>query len=200
MLYLASQSPRRRQLLEQLGYLFSTVDVGVEEARLPDEPPEAYVRRVAREKGGAGLLKVMSLPDATVLSADTEVVLGQRVFGKPANAGEATAMLHELSGRTHEVLTSVWLLTAGAEQQKLSRSTVTVAPLNERVIAEYVATGECFGKAGGYAIQGRAAAFIARIDGSHSGVMGLPLHETWQLLAEHPRLARSQPAADGERV
>lgn len=200
MLYLASQSPRRRQLLEQLGFRFNTIHVAVEEARLPDEPPETYVRRVAREKGGAGLLEVVASPDAIVLSADTEVVMDQRVFGKPADAAEAGAMLRELSGRSHEVLTSVWLLSAGSEQQKLSRSIVTVATLGKEEIADYVATGECFGKAGAYAIQGRAAAFIARIEGSHSGVMGLPLHETWQLLSAHPGLARSNLAQIGGRV
>ncbi len=191
MLYLASQSPRRRQLLEQLGHVVSVLDVCVTEARMPGEDPESYVRRVAREKAGAGLMEVAAAKDAVVLGADTEVVLGDRVFGKPADARAAAQMLRDLAAREHEVLTSVWVLTAGGEQQAISRSKVRIAALDDAEIDAYVATGEALGKAGAYAIQGRAAAFVERIEGSFSGVMGLPLFETAQLLAMHPQLARS---------
>lgn len=184
MLYLASQSPRRRQLLEQLGYRFGCLDVDVAEVRGDDEPALDYVCRVAREKAGAGLLKVMSSPAALVLGADTEVVLEDEVFGKPADAATAAAMLRRLSGRSHQVVSSVWLLSAGRERQALCVSEVRFAVLDEATIAAYVATGEPFGKAGGYAIQGRAAAFIEHLAGSYSGVMGLPLFETASLLAE----------------
>ena len=118
-----------------------------------------------------------------VLGADTEVVLGDEVFGKPADADAAAAMLRRLSGRTHRVLSTLWCVSAGREEHAQSVSTVEFAPLDEAAIATYVATGEPFGKAGAYAIQGRAAAFIRRLEGSYSGVMGLPLHETAQVLA-----------------
>lgn len=185
MLYLASQSPRRRQLLEQLGYRCAIVDIDVTEARAPGEDPESYVRRVAREKAGAGLMEVAAVPQAVVIGADTEVVLGDRVFGKPADGEAAAEMLDALSGREHEVLTSVWVLTAGGEGHAISRSIVRIARLTPAEIDAYVATGEAVGKAGAYAIQGRAAAFVERLEGSHSGVMGLPLFETAQLLAQH---------------
>lgn len=182
MLYLASQSPRRRELLTQLGLQFGILDVDVPEQRLPGEPPEAYVSRVAREKAGAGLLAVVGAPGAVVLGADTEVVLDDVVFGKPADAAEATRMLATLSGRSHRVVSTVWVLDAGRELHATSLTEVRFAELDANRIAAYVATGECFGKAGAYAIQGRAAAFVAHLSGSHSGVMGLPLHETARLL------------------
>lgn len=182
MLYLASQSPRRRDLLSQLGVPFGLLDVEVPEQRLPGEPPDAYVSRVAREKAGAGLLAVVANPSAVVLGADTEVVLGDRVFGKPADAAEATEMLAALSGRRHEVVSTVWLVSAGRELHATSRSQVTVAPMTDAQVAAYIAGGECFGKAGAYAIQGRFAACVSRLEGSHSGVMGLPMHETATLL------------------
>ncbi len=182
MLHLASQSPRRRDLLARLGLVFGMLDLDIPEQRQPDEPPEDYVRRVAREKAGAGLLRVMSNPDALVLGADTEVVLGDRVFGKPADAIDATNMLGALAGRTHEVISVVWLLSASRELRAESVSEVRIAALNAGAIAGYVATGEWRGKAGGYAIQGRAATFIEHLSGSYSGVMGLPLFETAQLL------------------
>lgn len=183
MLYLASQSPRRRQLLEQIGIRFDTVDVEVPEIRAPDEAPADYVSRVAREKAGAGLLKLSGIGGAVVLGGDTEVVLGDEVFGKPADADHAADMLRRLAGRTHRVLSAVWCVSAGREERALNESTVEFAPLSERQIAAYIASGEPFGRAGAYAIQGLAAAFIRRLDGSHSGVMGLPLFETAQLLA-----------------
>ena len=182
MLYLASQSPRRRELLGRLGLPFGLIDLDVPEQRAPGEPAEDYVRRVAREKAGAGLLQVMANPRAVVLGSDTEVVLDDEVFGKPRDAADAAAMLRRLSGRTHQVLSAVWVLSAGCELQALSVSEVTIAPLDEADIAAYVATGEPDGKAGAYAIQGPAQAFISHLSGSFSGVMGLPLHETAQLL------------------
>ena len=187
MLYLASQSPRRRELLARLGLAFGVLDLDIPEQRQPGEPPEDYVRRVAREKAGAGLLKVVAVAGARVLGADTEVVLdddadADRVLGKPRDADEAAAMLRRLSGRTHRVISVVWLVSAARESQAVSISEVTFATLDEATVAAYLATGEWQGKAGAYAIQGAAQAFIAHLSGSHSGVMGLPLHETAQLL------------------
>ena len=182
MLHLASQSPRRRDLLAQLGIPFGVLDVDVPERREPEEPPEAYVSRVAREKAGAGLLAVVGSPGAVVLGADTEVILGDRVYGKPVDADDAARMLASLAGRTHRVVSTVWAVSAGREQHAISVSEVEFAPMDERQIAGYLATGEWRGKAGAYAIQGRAAAWIPRLAGSHSGVMGLPMHETACLL------------------
>lgn len=182
MLYLASQSPRRRQLLEQLGLRFGVLDVDVPEVRRVDEPAEDYVSRVAREKAGAGLMSVAAVPGAIIVGADTEVVLDGEVFGKPADAAGAAAMLARLAGRTHRVISAVWVVSAGREDHAMSASEVGVAALDVAAIARYVETGEPYGKAGAYAIQGRAAAFIDRLSGSYSGVMGLPLHETAALL------------------
>lgn len=182
MLYLASQSPRRRELLEQIGVRFGTVQLDLPEVRAPGEPPADYVSRVAREKAGAGLLKLSGVRGAVVLGGDTEVVLDDEVFGKPADRAHAVAMLRKLSGRTHEVVSAVWLVSAGREDHAISRTAVTFAALDEATIAAYVDSGEPMGRAGAYAIQGRAAAFVSRIDGSYSGVMGLPLFETTQLL------------------
>ncbi|HEX5756802.1 MAG TPA: Maf family protein [Arenimonas sp.] len=184
MLYLASQSPRRRELLNQLGIDHGVLVVDVPEQRLPGEPPLDYVSRVAREKAGAGLLKVMANPDALVLGADTEVVLGDRVYGKPADADDAARMLGELAGREHEVISVVWLLAAGREARAISQSTVRFAAFDREAIGRYLAANEWQGKAGAYAIQGRAAAFIAHLSGSYSGVMGLPLCETAALLRQ----------------
>ena len=182
MLYLASQSPRRRELLAQIGVEHGVLEVDVVEQRQPAEPPADYVSRVAREKAGAGLLCVMANPGALVLGADTEVVLGDTVYGKPADAGDAARMLRELAGKRHRVLTAVWLLSAGREEHAVSETGVEFGPLSEPEIEAYVDSGEWRGKAGAYAIQGRAGAFIARIEGSYTGVMGLPVHETWKLL------------------
>lgn len=182
MLYLASQSPRRRALLEQLGLAPGVLDVEVPEVRLPGEPALDYVNRVAREKAGAGLLEVVGVPGAKVLAADTEVILDDEVFGKPADAADAARMLRRLSGRTHCVATIVWLVGAGTEASARSLSEVAFAPLADAAIEAYLAGGEWQGKAGAYAIQGRAAAFISHLSGSYSGVMGLPLFETAGLL------------------
>lgn len=184
MLYLASQSPRRRELLAQLGVAFSVVDVEVPEQRDGVETAQAYVVRVARDKARAGLASLAAgdRDAAVVLGADTEVVLDGEVFGKPRDADAAAAMLRRLSGRTHEVISAVWLVATRRELTDVCVSQVRFAALDEASIAAYVATGESFGKAGGYAIQGRGATLIAHLEGSYSGVMGLPLFETASLL------------------
>jgi septum formation protein len=183
MLYLASKSPRRRELLGRLGLPFDVLEIDVPEQRQPGEPAEDYVRRVARDKARTGLQQRADEASALVLGSDTEVVLDDEVFGKPADAGSAAMMLRRLSGRTHRVLSAVSLVSASREEQALSVSSVTFAELHDEQIAAYVATGESFGKAGGYAIQGRAEVFVSRLDGSYSGVMGLPLFDTSRLLA-----------------
>ncbi len=188
MLYLASKSPRRRELLGRLGLAFGVLEIDIPERCQPGEPAEDYVRRVAREKAGAGLLKVVGNPSALVLGSDTEVVLdgetgADEVMGKPADAADATAMLRRLSGRTHKVISAVSLVSPSREVAAVSVSKVTFATLGDAQIEAYIATGEPFGKAGGYAIQGGAEVFVTRLDGSYSGVMGLPLHGTAQLLA-----------------
>ena len=184
MLFLASRSPRRRQLLEQLGLSFGILDVDVAEEPQPGESAEDYGRRVAREKAGVGLMQAVATPHAIVLAADTEVVLDGEIFGKPLDEAHATQMLLRLSGRTHRVLSAVYVVDAGREREATSISEVTFAPLDRATIERYVASGEPHGKAGAYAIQGRAAAFVERLSGSYSGVMGLPLHETSRLLAD----------------
>ncbi|MBS0461598.1 MAG: septum formation inhibitor Maf [Proteobacteria bacterium] len=182
MLYLASKSPRRLELLRQIGVEPGVLDVDVPEIRLPGESAPDYVSRVAREKAGAGLLHVLGSPSACVLGADTEVLLDDEVLGKPAHAAAATAMLTRLAGRAHRVLSVVWLLDGGRELRAQSLSEVRFAALDADSIKAYVDTDEWRGKAGGYAIQGRAAAFIEHLSGSYSGVMGLPLCETVGLL------------------
>lgn len=182
MLYLASRSPRRWQLIEQLGVSFEVLDVSVPESRAGGESPADYVSRVARDKARAGLAALAGEARAVVLGADTEVVLDGEVFGKPADAAGAAAMLARLSGRTHEVISTVWLVDAQREASAGCVSRVRFAALAAADIDTYVATGEPFGKAGAYAIQGRAAAFVEHLDGSYSGVMGLPLFETAALL------------------
>lgn len=184
MLYLASQSPRRRHLLGQLGVEFRLLDLDVDEVRGPAEAAGEYVRRVAREKAGAGLLEVVAVPNAVVLGADTEVVLDGEVFGKPRDEAHAADMLRRLSGRGHEVITAVSLVSAGREAQAVSHSQVRVAAMSDADIARYLASGEWEGKAGAYAIQGRYEAHIEHLSGSYSGVMGLPLHDTAKLLRE----------------
>lgn len=189
-LYLASQSPRRRQLLEQLGVRHELLlphhdeDAESLEAVLPGEAPAAYVQRVTQLKLDAALvrLKRRGLPAAPVLCSDTTVALGRRIYAKPADAADARRMLAELAGHTHRVLTAVAVGTPRRRLQALSTSRVTFAPLSRPQIAAYVAGGEPLGKAGAYAVQGRAAAFIVHISGSYSGIMGLPMYETAQLL------------------
>jgi septum formation protein len=183
MLYLASQSPRRRQLLEQIGIEFKTIELDVPEIRAVGESAERYVSRVAREKARAGLATLADTNDTVVLGADTEVVLDDDVFGKPVDADDAAAMLRRLSDRQHRVLSAVWCVSAQREEFALSISEVTFDRLLKADIATYVASGEPMGRAGAYAIQGRAARFIRHLSGSYSGVMGLPLNETARLLA-----------------
>jgi len=197
MLHLASKSPRRRELLARLGLDFGVLEVDIPEQRAPGESPEGYVARVAREKAGAGLLRVVAVPEAVVLGSDTEVVLDDEVFGKPADAAEAGAMLRRLSGRSHRVLTSVSLVSAGREASVVVASEVSFAELSDADIAEYIASGEPEGRAGAYAIQGGAERFVTRLSGSYSGVMGLPLHETAVLLRGFGIHART-PRAGGD--
>ncbi|MBL8344605.1 MAG: septum formation inhibitor Maf [Rubrivivax sp.] len=188
--YLASQSPRRRQLLEQVGVRFEPLppapheDAEALEAHRAGELPATYVQRVTALKLRAALrrLAASGLPTAPVLCADTTVAIGTRILGKPVDAADAAATLARLSGRTHRVLTAVAVHDGRRVHRALSVSRVRFAPLGAEVIAAYVASGEPFGKAGAYAIQGALAGYIAHIEGSHSGIMGLPLHETVQLL------------------
>ena len=182
MLHLASRSPRRAELLARLGLDFGVIDLDLPEHQDAGEAASEYVRRVAREKAGAGLLQVVAVPGALVLGADTEVILDGDVFGKPADAEDAAAMLRRLSGRSHEVITAVSVVSAGREVQAVSTSLVTVGALDEDAIARYLASGEWQGKAGAYAIQGRGATLVAPLSGSFSGVMDLPVHETAVLL------------------
>ncbi len=182
MLYLASRSPRRTDLLARLDRPFRALDLDVPEVRAAGEAAQDYVRRVAVDKARAGLALVADDPHACVLGADTEVVLDGEVFGKPVDAADAAAMLNRLSGRTHQVMTVVALVAAGVEQVVEVVSEVSFIALDEAAIAGYVASGEPMGKAGAYAIQGGAERYIRHLAGSYSGVMGLPLQQTEQLL------------------
>lgn len=189
-IYLASQSPRRRQLLEQLGVRYELLlpepyeDAESLETVRAGEAPAVYVQRVTQLKLDAALarLKRRGLPPAPVLCSDTTVALGRMIYGKPADAKDAQRMLAELAGRAHRVLTAVAVGTPRRREQALSASKVSFAALDRQQIAGYVASGEPLGKAGAYAVQGRAAAFITQITGSYSGIMGLPMYETAQLL------------------
>ena len=201
-IYLASQSPRRRQLLQQIGVdhrlLLPAADEDAEslEAERVGELPAAYVQRVTALKLRAALARraARALAPAPVLCADTTVALGRRILGKPRDAADAVATLRQLSGRTHRVLTAVQVHDGRRARSALSISHVRFATLPARAIEDYVASGEPFGKAGAYAIQGALAAWIERIEGSHSGIMGLPLFESATLLrAAGVRLAA--PAA-----
>lgn len=189
-IYLASQSPRRSQLLEQLGVRHELLlpdvseDTEALEAVLPGETPRTYVQRVTALKLAAALARRQQrqLPDAPVLCADTTVALERTIFGKPNNAADAKRMLHTLSNHEHRVITAVALGYQGRQWSACSVSRVRFAAMDDAAIDAYVASGEPMGKAGAYAVQGRAAAYIARISGSYSGIMGLPLFETAQLL------------------
>ena len=191
-IYLASQSPRRRQLLEQIGVqhelLLPDADEDAEalEAVLSGESPLTYVRRVTALKLDAAVarLKRRGLPVAPVLCSDTTVALGRVILGKPADAVEARQMLQALSGTTHRVLTAVAVQGARKRWEALSDSKVRFCALTPARIRAYVATGEPLGKAGAYAVQGRAATFIEHMAGSYSGIMGLPVFETAALLRQ----------------
>lgn len=190
--YLASRSPRRRELLAQIGVRFHLLlfrarpgePSDVEENTLPNEAPDAYVTRLARAKAEAGWKRMLqrNLPHAPVLAADTTVALEGRIYEKPADRTDAARMLGELAGRTHEVLTAVCLKHDDWMESALSRSEVRFKPLSAREIEQYTASGEGDDKAGAYAIQGRAGRFVIELRGSYSGVMGLPLYETGDLL------------------
>ena len=188
--YLASQSPRRAQLLGQLGVQHRTLlpdaheDAEALEQERPGELPADYVQRVtvAKLQAARQRLRQRGLAPAPILCADTTVALGRRILGKPADADEARSTLHALSGRSHRVLTAVAVATGSKVLRALSVSHVRVAALTPALVEAYVESGEPFGKAGAYAIQGPLAGWIAHIEGSHSGIMGLPLHETATLL------------------
>jgi len=191
-IYLSSQSPRRRELLKQIGVNFEMLllrqdprrKLDINEAPLPDESPDLYVQRVCKAKAlaGWGSLRFRGLPAFPVLSADTIVTIDGMILGKPADAAAATEMLQRLSGREHQVLTAVAVSMNDHVEVAISNSTVRFATLTEERIRRYLLTREYFDKAGGYAIQGVAGAFVEHLSGSYSGVMGLPLFETVNLL------------------
>ncbi len=192
LIYLASRSPRRRELLHQIGVEHEVLTQRIKAARgpdvnedaLPGERPRDYVMRVCRDKAESGWTRIVQrkLPLRALLAADTTVCLGDEIFGTPADAAEAAGFLARLSGREHEVLTAVALKYRERTELALSATTVRFRALEPAEIERYVATGEPMDKAGAYGIQGHAGAFIAEIRGSYSGVMGLPLYETAQLL------------------
>ncbi|NQZ54013.1 MAG: septum formation inhibitor Maf [Piscirickettsiaceae bacterium] len=183
-LYLASNSPRRRELLTQIGVDFSVISVDVDESSLRGEMPVEYVQRVALAKARAGWQGVGKQNNLPVLGADTSVVLEDIIFGKPRDESDARTMLEKLSGRSHQVMTAVAVVLGEQEWCELSVSTVTFATLTKANIDWYVSTNEGVDKAGSYAVQGLAALFIEKIQGSYSGVMGLPLRETGLLLTD----------------
>jgi septum formation protein len=189
-IYLASQSPRRRQLLDQIGVPYRLLLAGADEdlesleAERAAEAPRDYVLRVARAKLSAARARLAQsgLPEAPILCADTTVALGRRILGKPVDAAHAAAMLGALAGRSHRVLTAVALASAARNLVGLSISRVRFAPISRRAIEAYACSGEPLGKAGAYAIQSRAAQWVEHIEGSYSGIMGLPVFETAKLL------------------
>lgn len=191
-IYLASQSPRRRQLLEQIGVRHELLLPGADEdaealeAEREGESPDAYVQRVTLAKLDAALARLQrrGLPVAPVLCSDTTVALGARILGKPADAADALATLRLLSGQEHRVLTAVAVGEGARRLLRLNVSTVRFAPVDEAALRRYADSGEPMGKAGAYAIQSQAAAWISHISGSYSGIMGLPLYETAGLLAD----------------
>jgi septum formation protein len=196
VIYLASQSPRRRQLLEMIGVRYELLlpdpheDAESLEAVLPGEAPAAYVQRVTGLKLDAAIarMKRRGLPAAPVLCSDTTVALGRNIYGKPQDERDAARMLRELAGHTHRVLTAVAIQSGRKRAAALSDSRVTFATMTPAQIRAYVATGEPMGKAGAYAIQGAAAAYIPHISGSYSGIMGLPMFETANLLRQFKAL------------
>lgn len=184
-LYLASHSPRRQRLLDQLGVRFKLLAVEIDETWDSIEPVRDYVVRLAIEKARAGWHKISETKPLPVLGADTAVVLDDAILGKPSHRDEGLAMLARLSGRCHHVYTAIAMIVPPGDKRQLriNLSRVHFRPLTTSDMEAYWATGEPLGKAGGYAIQGLAAAFIERIEGSYSGVVGLPLYETAELLS-----------------
>ncbi|WP_428944375.1 Maf family protein [Pantoea sp. FN060301] len=193
-LYLASGSPRRRELLTQLGLRFERLSTQIEEQKLPDEEAEAYVRRLAREKAQAGV--AVAERDLPVLGADTIVVLNNEVLEKPADDA-AAAMLAKLSGQTHRVMTAVALADRHQQLECLTITEVTFRSLTAEDIAAYVASGEPMDKAGGYGIQGLGGNFVRKINGSYHAVVGLPLVETAELLSHFESLREVRNQHDG---
>jgi septum formation protein len=183
-LYLASGSPRRRELLTQIGVPFTTHIVPIDESPLADEAPGVYVERLARAKASAALATLEQAADAVVLGADTAVVLDGRILGKPADRDEALRTLTALSAREHQVLTAVALASSARVVARVVVSRVSFRPLSDAEIAAYWASGEPRDKAGSYGIQGLAAVFVRQLQGSYSAVVGLPLCETAELLAD----------------
>ncbi|MEX1200998.1 MAG: Maf family protein [Methylophaga sp.] len=185
-IYLASGSPRRRELLAQIGVNFEVLPIDIDESVQDDEPAEVYVKRVTIAKAQAGLARIeqQNLPLRPVLAADTAVIVDKQILGKPADAQQAREFLQKLSGRQHQVLSGVALATDRNVSMRSQLNQVRFAKLSDTEIDWYVGTGEGLDKAGAYAVQGLAAQFIAHIDGSYSGIMGLPLFETRQLLQE----------------
>lgn len=186
LIYLASASPRRRELLQQLGVHLERIHADIDETVQPGEDAVAYTERLARDKAAAGwhVVENGGLPSRPLLAADTTVVLDGEIFGKPADAADARRMLEAFSGRTHQVVTSVAVREGERTLLRTSVTDVTFRPLTETDIARYIESGEPFDKAGAYGIQGRAAVFVERIAGSYTGVVGLPVFETAALLSE----------------
>ncbi|WP_040727905.1 nucleoside triphosphate pyrophosphatase [Thiomicrorhabdus sp. Kp2] len=182
-LYLSSNSPRRQELLQQVGLPFEVVNAPVEEVALPHENPESYVRRIAIEKALAGFNKVAGKA-VWVIGGDTAVLIDGKVLGKPKSQADSYRMLALLSGKTHQVLSAVSVVFDGEVFSAVNTTQVRFKPLNENEIKEYIASGEPQDKAGSYAVQGLAAKFIVEIEGSYSGVMGLPLFELDELLTQ----------------
>lgn len=180
--YLASQSPRRRELLTQIGVRFELIDAVVDETPRPDEQPEDYVLRMARSKAAAGAARVAA--GAIVLGADTAVVAGGRILGKPGDREEGLQMLRQLAGGEHYVFSGVCLCSGERESAVLSQTCVRFRPISEIELEQYWDSGEPADKAGAYAIQGLGAVFVEHLSGSYSGVVGLPLFETARLLQE----------------
>jgi len=186
-LFLASGSPRRRELLTQIGVPFQVVSASIDETPLPDECPAAYVERLARAKARAGREHLLGLSVSApfcVLGADTAVVLDDQILGKPVDEADALSMLMALSGREHEVLTAIAILAAERCETRVVRSRVSFRTISQQEAGQYWASGEPQDKAGGYAIQGLAAVFVAGLNGSYSGVVGLPVCETAELLGQ----------------
>jgi len=183
-LILASASPRRQSLLENLGFRCTVMPQDIDENPLPDEKPKALVKRLALTKASSALAELSDNDDRLVLGSDTIVVCADRILGKPQDKADAFAMLRLLSGRSHEVITAVALLNHSKQVGTMSTSMVSFSELSDAEIAAYWQSGEPLGKAGGYAVQGLGAMFVSEIKGSYSGVVGLPIFETVNLFKQ----------------